>query len=113
MTLDVEEAKLWRRVGLDAYLVGAGEAGVTVVGGVAAGRLQHAIEREIAERVGAEIAADLVDVMARADQLLARRRIDAVVARPLDRRRRDPDVDLLGAGAADHLHDLAAGRAAH
>src|SRR5688572_11309962 len=100
MTLDVEEAKLRCGLGLDPYLVGAGEARVAVVSGVAAGRLQHAVEREIAERVGAEIAADLVDLVAGADQLLARRRVDAVVARPLDGWRRDADVHLLGAGAA-------------
>src|SRR5688572_31354065 len=107
MTLDVEETELGGRVGFDSYLVGAGEAGVAIVRRGAARRLEHALEREVPERVGAEIAADLVDVVARADQLLARRRVDAVVARPLDGRRRDPDVDLLGAGAADHLHALA------
>src|SRR5262249_33864924 len=105
---DVEEVQLRRRIGLDADLVGAGEAGVTEARGIAAGRLQHAVERQIAERVGTEIAADLVDLVARGDELLARGRVDAVVARPLDRRRRDPHVDLAGPPAAEHAHDLAA-----
>src|SRR5213592_3123595 len=105
--LDVEEVELRRGVGLDADLVGAGEARVTEACRIAAGGLQHAVEREVAERVGGEVATDLVHLMARGDQLLARRRVDAVVARPLDRRRRDAHVDLARAGAAQHAHDLA------
>src|SRR6267378_4871837 len=113
IALDVEEVELGRGVGLDADLVSAGEARMTEIAGVAARGLEHALERQVAERVGPEITADLVDVMARADQLLARGRVDAIVAGPLDRRRGDPHVDLAGAGVAQHAHDLAAGRAAH
>src|SRR6185503_2113185 len=103
-TSGVEETKLRCWLGLDADAVGAREAGVAEVRRVGAGRLQHAVEREIAERVGGQVAADLLDRVAGADQLLARRRVDAVVARPLDGRRGDADVDGPGAGAADHLH---------
>src|SRR5882724_7286326 len=113
IALDVEEAELGRGLGLDADLVGAGEAGVTEARGIAARGLQHAVERQVAERVGAEVAADLLDVVAGPDQLLARRRVDAVVTGPLDRRRRDPHVDLAGARVAEHAHDLAAGGPAH
>src|SRR5262249_19655630 len=105
---DVEEVQLRRRIGLDADLVGAGEAGVTEARGIAAGGLQHAVERQVAERVGAEIAADLVDLVARGDELLARGRIDAVVAGPLDRRRRDPHGGLPGARAAEPAAGLRA-----
>ena len=41
------------------------------------------------------------------DHLGAGRHIDPVVARMLDRRRRDPEVDLSGAGIAQHPDDLA------
>src|SRR5215510_12386431 len=109
---DVEEMQLRCRIGLDADLVGAREARVTEAAGIAAGGLQHAVERQIAERIGAEITADLVDLMAGGDQLLARRRVDPVVTRPLDRWRRDPHVDLTRARAPKHAHDLAARRAA-
>src|SRR5256886_5918369 len=109
IALDVEEVELGRGLGLDADLVGAGEAGVTEARGIAARRLQHAVERQIAERVGAQVAADLLDVVAGPDQLLARRRVDAVVTRPLDRRRRDPPLDPAGAPGSGHAHDLSAG----
>src|SRR2546428_107625 len=113
IALDVEEVELRRGVGLDADLVGAGEAGVTEVPWIATGRFEHPVEGEIPEGVRAEIAADFVHVVAGADQLFARGRVDAVVAGPLDGRRRDPHVDLAGAGVAQHAYDLAAGRAAH
>src|SRR5262245_29258876 len=112
-TSALEEAELWRRLGLDTHAIVSGEARVAELAGLGAGRLEHAVEREVAERVGAEVATDLLGAMARADQLLARRRVDPVVARPLDRRRRDPHVYFLGARAPDHPHDLAARRAAH
>src|SRR5262245_58296370 len=108
-----EESQLGCGLGFDADAVSAGEARVAEVRRVGAGGLQHAVEREITERVGAEIAADLLYRVAGADQLLARGRVDAVVAGPLDGRRRDAHVHRLGAGAADHLDDLAAGGAAH
>src|SRR5687767_15965514 len=110
MTLDVEETELGGRVGLDSDLVGAGEAGVAIVRRVAARRLEHPLEREVPERVGAEIPADLVDVVAGADQLLARRRVDAVLAGPLAGRRGAADVDPLGPASPDHLPAPPAGR---
>src|SRR5262249_47385830 len=93
----VEEVELRRRLRLDPDAVGPGEAGVAEVSRIGAGRLQHAVEREVAERVGGEVAADLLYRVAGADQLLAGRCVDAVVARPLDRRRGDAHVHRLGA----------------
>src|SRR2546422_3913544 len=113
IALDVEEVELGRGLGLDADLVGAGEAGVTEARGIAARGLQHAVERQIAERVGAQVAADLLDVVAGPDQLLARRRVDAVVTPPLDRRRRDPPVGLAGAPRSGHPPALSAGGSPH
>src|SRR5437899_2118598 len=111
--LRLKQPELGTRLGPDPDLVVAGEARVTELCGVAARRFEHAFQREVAERIGADVAADLLDAVAGPDQLLPRRRVDAVEARPLDRRRRDPHVDLAGTGAPDHPHDLAAGRPAH
>src|SRR5439155_2234182 len=61
IALDVEELELGRGIRLDADLVGAGEAGVTEALGIAALGLQHAVERQIAERVGTQLAADRLD----------------------------------------------------
>ena len=63
--------------------------------------------RQQFQRVGGDVARDLVDGVARRDELAARGRVDAVVARPLRRRARDAEVDLARAGVAHHLHDLA------
>src|SRR5690606_26204727 len=60
-----------------------------------------------------DVARDLVDGVARRDELAARRCVDAVVARPLRRWTRDAEMDLAGAGVANHLDDLARGRSAH
>src|SRR5438552_2403837 len=100
-----------RRVEADTIL--PGEAGVAEVGRIVARRLEHAVEREIAERIGGEVFLDLGDLVARADQLLPRRRVDAVVTGPLDGRRGDAHVHLAGARLAHHLDDLATGRPAH
>src|SRR5262245_5269762 len=67
-----EETQLGGGLGFDADAVGAGEARVAEVRRVGAGGLQHAVEREVAQRVGAEVAADLLHRVAGADQLLAR-----------------------------------------
>src|SRR2546428_2262514 len=104
IALDVEEVELGRGLGLDADLVGAGEAGVTEARGIAARRLQHAVERQIAERVGAQVAADLLDVVAGPDQLLARRRVDSVVKPPLDRPRPEPHMGPSGPPRAGPAH---------
>ena len=63
----------------------------------ATGGRDHPFEREVAERIGADVRADLLDGEVGRDQLLPRRHVDAVEARPLDRRARDADVDLGGA----------------
>src|SRR5437867_1422572 len=94
------------------HRVAPGEAG-----GAVASRLLLAGEqpfvREVAERVGAEVVADLLDRLDRADQLAAAGGVDAVEAGMRHRRRADAEVHLLGAVAAQHAHQLAAGRAAH
>src|SRR5438552_1351286 len=110
--LRAEQRELRGLVRGDADAVVAGEARVAEARGIGAGRLQHAVEGQVAEGGRAEVAKDLVRAMAGGDQLPSRRGVDAVVARPLDRRRRDPHVDLAGAGALDHLDDLPAGGAA-
>src|ERR1700693_3965157 len=110
--LRVEELQLRKVPGLEADLVLPREAGVAEVGRVVAGGLQHAVQREVAERVRAEILLDLRHLVARPDQLLAGRRVDAVIAGPLDGRRRDAHVHLAGPGCTNHLDDLAARGAA-
>ncbi len=89
------------------------EAGIAVIAARAADRLIDALEREVVQRVGAQLGADLRHRSAVGDHLLARGHVDPVVARMLDRRRRDPQVHLGGAGVAQHLHDLAGRVAPH
>src|SRR4051794_38686456 len=58
----------------------AGEAGVAVALARAADRLVDAVERQVRERVGAQLGGDLgLGALVR-DHLLARRHVDAVVA---------------------------------
>src|SRR6476620_8807921 len=95
-----------------AERVVAGEASVAVFERVAADRLVDALHREIGQRVGVDLLGDLVDRALVGDHLLAGRHVDAVVAGVADRRRRDPQVDLRGAGVAQHADDLAGGVAA-
>src|SRR5215813_5483012 len=111
--LRLKQRELGTRLGPDADLVVAGEARVTELDRVAARRLQHALQRVVAERIRADVATDFLDGVAGPDELLSRRRVDAVVTGPLDRRRRDPHVDLAGAGTTDHPHDLPARRPTH
>src|SRR5262245_64878412 len=111
--LRFEQFQLSDVPGVEADLVLPGEAGVTEVTGVVARGLEHAVEGEITERIGAEVPLDLLHLVAGADELLARRRVDAVIARPLDGRRGDAHVHLARAGRPHHLDDLAAGRSAH
>src|SRR2546428_8435021 len=82
IALDVEEVELGRGLGLDADLVGAGEAGVTEARGVAARRLQHAVERQIAERVGAQVAAELLGGVAGPRHAPSRPRGGCAVTQP-------------------------------
>src|SRR5262249_40503915 len=111
--LRFEQFQLSDVPGVEADLVLPGEARVTEVAGVVARGLQHAVEGEITERIGAEVPLDPPHLVAGADELLARRRVDAVIARPLDGRRGDAHVHLARAGRPHHLDDLAAGRPAH
>src|SRR5581483_9999290 len=64
-------------------------------------RLVEPLEGHVAQRVGADELADLLDAVAGSDQLLARGRVDAVAAGALGRRRADAQVDLARAGRAD------------
>src|ERR1700683_5798051 len=54
----------------------------------------EAVPTQVAERIRGDVLADLLDRMTRGEQLLARRRVDAVKARVGGRRRRDTHVDL-------------------
>ena len=76
-------------------------------------RREDAADREVAQRVGADELADLLDRMGRRDQLGLDLGVDAVEAGVVDRRRADPEVDLGRAGLAQQGHDLAGGGAAH
>ena len=70
-------------------------------------------QRQVGQRVGAQLGGDLARRAPVGDHLLARRHVDAVVAGMADRRRGDPHVDLGRARVAQHLHDLARRVAAH
>src|SRR2546423_6154761 len=80
--------------------------------GAAHGVLQL-VEILVDERVGADFARHLLLAAVRGDQLRARRHVDAVDVREAHRRRRGSEKHLARPGLARHLHDLAAGRAAH
>ena len=75
----------------------AGEAGVAVRLARAADRLVDAVERQVRQRVGAQLGGDLGLRAAVGDHLLARRHVDPVVAGMADRRRGDAHVHLAGA----------------
>src|SRR5687768_17729861 len=78
-----------------------------------AGRVHHALERKVAERVGADVSTDALDVEPCADELAPPRHIDAEEALVLDRRRADAHVDFLRAVAAKEIDDRTAGVPAH
>src|ERR1035437_6229097 len=73
--------------------------------------LQHARNREVAERVGTEELADLLDRMGGRDQFCLDLGVDAVEAWMVDWRRTDAEVNLSCTGLAKQRHDLAGGRA--
>src|SRR5207247_974540 len=77
-----------RQVVGDLRGVVARAARVAELRGLAPRRPQHALEREVAERVDAQVLADLRDRVAGADQLALGGRVDPVVAGPGDGRRR-------------------------
>ena len=71
------------------------------------------VEGDVGEGVDVEVLADLVDGHVVRQQLGAGARVDAVEARPLDGRRRQPEVHLGGPGLAEHADELLLGGAAH
>jgi hypothetical protein len=73
----------------------------------------HAVDVLVDQRVAADDLAHLVDRAAMGHQFARRRHVDAVHVGEAHRRRGAGHVDLAGAGVARHLHDLAAGGAAH
>src|SRR4051812_41109140 len=91
------------RHGLGVAPIEAGEA-EPLIGQLE--RAQDALDREIAERIGADELADLLDRARRRDQLGGDLGVDAVEARVVDRGGADPDVDLGGAGLPQQRHDL-------
>ena len=109
----VLERVLGLRGGRPGQRVVAGEAGVAVRVARPADRLVDALQREVGQRVAAQLGGDLGLRAPVGDHLLARRHVDAVVAGMADRRRGDAHVDLARARVAQHLHDLAGRVAAH
>ena len=91
----------------------AGEAGPAEPVLRLVGRRDHAVLADVAEAVGADAGAHLLDPEAGGDQLGPAGEVDAVEARPGHRRRRDPHVHLGGAGLAQHPDLGALGVAAH
>jgi transposase len=90
-------------------IIVAGIAGVAVVEAVVIGDgAAEGGEREIAQRVGLDEAADLFDAVVGGDQFALERGIDAVEAGRNGGRAGDAQVDLARAGAAHHADDLAA-----
>src|SRR5919112_4188808 len=73
----------------------------------------HRIRREVGKGSGPDLGSDLLHGQVRAYELIRTIHVDAVVARTFDRGRRDPEVDLGGAGLEEQLDQLAAGVAAH
>src|SRR5262245_23106725 len=94
-------------LGLERHGVLPREAGGAVAAARAPGELrrrhgvEQALDAEIAERVAGHVAGDLERRVRGGDELGARRRVDAVVARVRRRRRADAQVHLARAGGAD------------
>jgi hypothetical protein len=99
----------------------AGDVDAIEAGGFHAGqrrihvhdRLLQRLDVLVDQAVGRDLAADFLDGAAVGDQLVAGRHVDAVHVRVQHRRRSRSEEHLAGAGFARHLHDLAAGGAAH
>ena len=69
-------------------------------------RTQEPVETEIAEGIGPEMAANLLQIAAMGDQTLALSHVDPEVAGVGDRRRRDAEVDRRGAAPPQQVDDL-------
>lgn len=67
---------------------------------------EQALNRKEGQRIGADILANLVNRLVGADKLRLHVGIDTVEARPDDLGRVDADMNLLGAGVAQHLDEL-------
>src|SRR5215203_2255043 len=91
-----------------AVEAGAAEAVLPLLGGG-----HHRIRREVGEGGGPDLGPDLLHGQIRPYQLVGAIHVDAVVAGALDRRRRDPEVDLGCTGLEEQLDQLAARVAAH
>src|SRR6516225_3973959 len=76
-------------------------------------RLPQPGKRQVPQRIRAQVLADLLRSVRRRDQLLARRRVHAVIARRNRWRATDAHVYLLRPGLADHPDQLAARRSAY
>src|SRR6266496_2025082 len=107
-----QAGRLLDRDRVDIREAGVAEPFARSVAGAVDGFVQP-LERQVAERVGADELPDLVDRPRRRDQLFARRRVDAVVTGSFRRRRADAHVHLAGARPPDHLDDLARRGAPH
>src|SRR5215210_2659115 len=73
----------------------------------------HRIRREVGQGGCPDLGPDLFHGQVRAYELVGTIHVDAVVAGAFDRGRRDPEVDLGGAGLEQQLDQLAAGVTAH
>src|SRR5215210_4208953 len=73
----------------------------------------HRIRREVGQGGCPDLGPDLLYGQVRAYELVRTIHVDAVVAGAFDRGRRDPEVDLGGAGLEQQLDQLAAGVAAY
>src|SRR4051794_37674348 len=94
--------------GVDPVEAGPAELVLATVG-----RRDEAVQADVAERVGADRAADLLDVQPGRDQLGPGGEVDAVEARPFARRRGDRDVYRGRTRLAEHPDQGALGVAAH
>src|SRR5690349_20284151 len=90
--------------GVDWNRVVAGEAAETAV--ALPGSAEETIETEVADRVGADVAADRFQVPAVGEEALALAHIDSEVAGMGDRWGGDAEVDCRSAAAAEEIDDL-------
>src|SRR6187399_508401 len=108
MSAATAEAELLRVGGWRRRII-TREAGVTKARGTAGYRLEHPVQTEIAERIGAHFLRDLFDRHVGRDQLLARRSVDTIVAGTGDGRRADTEMNFARTGGADHVDEAARG----
>src|SRR5437016_3927286 len=90
------------------YRIISGEARIAELVAMLAGiqKRVQTLPAQIAERIRADIAPDLIDRMRRGEQLLASRRVDAVKARMRSGRSRDSHVHLARTRLPEHRDDL-------